>query len=114
MTCACYRSSRRKERCAAPPGRPASARPRWQGKKTGTFTLRRPTGTYDLFDNQVLTEGQILFDTIHRFKGQQAPAVVLTDVGPPPADPARRAYADRVLFAAMTRATVRLEVVETG
>ena len=39
---------------------------------------------------------------------------MLTDVGPPPADPAKRAYADRVLFAAMTRATVRLEVVETG
>ena len=83
-----------------------------QEAKAGTFTLRRPTGTYDLLGNQVLTEGQILFDTIHRFKGQQAPAVVLTDVGPPPADPARRAYADRVLFAAMTRATVRLEVVE--
>lgn len=82
--------------------------------KAGTFTLRRPTGTYDLLGNQVLTEGQILFDTIHRFKGQQAPAVVLTDVGPPPADPAKRAYADRVLFAAMTRATVRLEVVETA
>ncbi len=62
----------------------------------------------------MLTEGQILFDTIHRFKGQQAPAVVLTDVGPPPADPARRVYADRVLFAAMTRATVRLEVLEIG
>ena len=82
--------------------------------KAGAFTLRRPTGTYDLLGNQVLTEGQILFDTIHRFKGQQAPAVVLTDVGPSPSDPKRRAYADRVLFAAMTRATVRLEVVETG
>ncbi len=82
--------------------------------KAGAFTLRRPTGTYDLLGNQVLTEGQILFDTIHRFKGQQAPAVVLTDVGPPPSDPKRRAYADRVLFAAMTRVTVRLEVVETG
>ncbi len=81
--------------------------------KAGTFTLRRPTGTYDLLGNQILTEGQILFDTIHRFKGQQAPAVILTDVDPLPTDPAKRAYADRVLYAAMTRATVRLEVVET-
>ena len=81
--------------------------------RAGTFTLRRPTGTYDLLGNQVLTDGQIRFDTIHRFKGQEAPAVILTDVAPLPAEPAQRAYAERVLFAAMTRATVRLDVVET-
>jgi hypothetical protein len=80
----------------------------------GAFTLRRPAGTYDLLGNQVLTDGQILFDTIHRFKGQEAPAVVLTDVDQASGDPAKQAHADRVLLAAMTRATVRLEVVETG
>lgn len=80
----------------------------------GSFTLARPTGTYDGLGNQIHEPGQIRFDTIHRFKGQEAPAVILTDVGPPPDDPERRARADRTLFAAMTRATVRLDIVTTA
>jgi len=45
---------------------------------------------------------------VGRFKGQESPAVILVDVDPEPTDPDR---ADRVLFAGMTRATVRLELV---
>ena len=48
----------------------------------GNHTLRRFNGEYDLFGNQVYLKGQILFDTVRRFKGQQAAAVIRTDVAP--------------------------------
>lgn len=51
---------------------------------------------------------QITFDSIGRFKGQESPAVILVDVDPDPAEPERT---DRLLFAGMTRATLRLELV---
>jgi hypothetical protein len=38
----------------------------------GNHTLARFDGEYDLFGNQVYSKGQILFDTVRRFKGQQA------------------------------------------
>jgi superfamily I DNA and RNA helicase len=76
--------------------------------RVGTFTLSKFTGEYDLLGNQVFTNGQIRFDTIYRFKGQQAPAIILMDVDP---DQDRSDHANRLLFTAMTRATVRLELV---
>lgn len=77
-------------------------------ERVGNFTVRRFTGAYDLFGNQVLTAGQITFDSVRRFKGQQAPAVILVDVAPDPEHPVR---AQRLLYTGMTRATVRLELV---
>jgi len=76
--------------------------------RVGNFTLRRFTGTYDLFGNQVPTPGQLTFDSVRRFKGQQAPAVILVDVETDPADPS---LTDRLLYTGMTRATVRLELL---
>jgi DNA helicase IV len=77
-------------------------------KRVGSFTLSRPTGEYDLLGNQLLENGQLRFDTVYRFKGQQAPAIILTDVDP---NPERLDHAERLLFTAMTRATVRLELI---
>ena len=77
-------------------------------KRVGAFTLSRPTGGYDLLGNQLFENGQLRFDTVYRFKGQQAPAIILTDVDP---DQDRPDHAERLLFTAMTRATVRLELV---
>jgi hypothetical protein len=77
-------------------------------KRVGAFTLSRPTGGYDLLGNQLFESGQLRFDTVYRFKGQQAPAIILTDVDP---DQDRPDHAERLLFTAMTRATVRLELV---
>jgi hypothetical protein len=76
--------------------------------RAGRHPLRRFTNEYDLFGNQVLTEGKLRFESVYRFKGQQAPAVVLMDV-----DPAAESleHDRRVLFSGMTRATVRLELV---
>jgi superfamily I DNA and RNA helicase len=77
-------------------------------KRIGAFTLSRPTGEYDLLGNQLFENGQLRFDTVYRFKGQQAPAIILTDVDP---NQERLDHAERLLFTAMTRATVRLEIV---
>ena len=76
--------------------------------RVGNFRLRRFTGEYDLLGNQLTTPGQITFDSVGRFKGQESPAVILVDVDPDPTEPERT---DRLLFAGMTRATVRLELV---
>ena len=42
--------------------------------------LRRFTGQYDGDKKPIFTQGELEVDTIFRFKGQQAPAVILTDV----------------------------------
>lgn len=79
-----------------------------QAQRIGSYTVRRFTGDYDLLGNQVTSGGQLLFDTVRRFKGQQAPAIILTDIDP---DPARLEEAQRLLFCGGTRATVRLDLV---
>jgi hypothetical protein len=89
--------------------KPAERRSALDGKeRAGKHRLRRFTNEYDLFGNQVLTDGKLRFESVYRFKGQQAPAVILMDV-----DPAADTldHDRRVLFSGMTRATVRLEVV---
>jgi hypothetical protein len=77
-------------------------------KRVGNHTLARFTGEYDMFGNQTYSKGQILFDTVRRFKGQQAAAVVLTDVDPRDKQLAQEL---QILFCGLTRATVRLEIV---
>jgi superfamily I DNA and RNA helicase len=58
--------------------------------------------------NQIITPGKLLFESVGRFKGQQAPAVILVDIDPAPEKLERT---QRLLFAGMARATVRLELV---
>lgn len=74
----------------------------------GGVRLRWFLGAYDAEGNQVLTQGKLTFDSIYRFKGQQAPAVILVDIDPK--DESRERY-DRLLYCGMTRATVRLDLV---
>jgi superfamily I DNA and RNA helicase len=80
-------------------------------KKVGSHALRNFSGEYDMFGNQVFTPGKLLFETIGRFKGQQVPAVILTDVDPKLGDDERTL---RLLFCGMTRATVRLDIFVRG
>ena len=77
-------------------------------EKVGNVSLRRFTGDYDLFGNQLSTDGQLAFDSVYRFKGQEAPAVIIVDVDP---NPKRLDSAFRLLYCGMTRATVRLEII---
>jgi superfamily I DNA and RNA helicase len=76
--------------------------------KLGSLAVRRFTGDYDNDGSQIYTDGKIYFDTIYRFKGQQAPAVILVDIDETLGE---TEFAKRVLYCGMTRATVRLELV---
>jgi hypothetical protein len=77
-------------------------------ERVGKYVLRRFTQSYDLFGNQLMTPGKVLFETVRRFKGQQAPAVVLVDIDPVPE---KVEIFNRLLYSGMTRATVRLELL---
>jgi len=74
----------------------------------GGVSIRRVTQGYDGSGNQVFTEGQLVFDSVRRFKGQEAPAIILVDVDP---RPERISEELRVLYCGMTRATVRMDLV---
>ena len=76
--------------------------------QVGGAGLRHFTGDYDSTGRQIMTEGKLTFDSINRFKGQEAPAVILVDVDP---RAERLEREERLLFCGMTRATVRLELV---
>jgi hypothetical protein len=76
--------------------------------RVGRYPLRRFKQGYDLFGNQLMTPGKLLFETVRRFKGQQAPAIVLVDIDPAPE---RWGIFQRLLYSGMTRATVRLELL---
>ena len=43
----------------------------------GPYSIKRFTGNYDRAGNPVWTEGQLLMESVYRYKGQSAPAVVL-------------------------------------
>ena len=51
-------------------------------QEVGGLGLRHFTGEYDKDGNQLWTPGLLTFDSIYRFKGQEAPAVILVDVDP--------------------------------
>jgi superfamily I DNA and RNA helicase len=73
----------------------------------GPHRLRSFTGKYDLFGNPEYREGDVLLDSIYRFKGQSAPCVVFTEVDFDAFDE----RAARKLFVGATRATMKLIVV---
>jgi superfamily I DNA and RNA helicase len=73
----------------------------------GKWTIQRFTGQFDAGSNPVWTQGQLLVESVRRFKGQAAPAVVLTECDMAQLDPANR----RLLFVGLTRARVHLEWV---
>ncbi|MEX3556561.1 MAG: ATP-binding domain-containing protein [Burkholderia gladioli] len=73
----------------------------------GPHRVRRFTGKYDLFGTPEYQDGDVLLDSIYRFKGQAAPYVILTEVDFEEFD----ARAARKLFVGATRATMKLIVV---
>ncbi len=75
--------------------------------RLGPYALRAPTGQYDLLGNAVFTAGDIVIDSVHRFKGRASPCVVLTEIDFGTLDdPAMRR-----LFVGATRATMKLTLV---
>ena len=73
----------------------------------GPHRLRSFTGRYDLFGNPEYRDGDVLYESIYRFKGQSAPCVILTEVD-------FDAFDERIarkFFVGATRATMKLIVV---
>ena len=70
----------------------------------GPHRLRRATGGYDMFGNPEMSDGDVLVETVYRFKGQSAPCVIFTEIDFEAWDN----LVERKLFVGMTRATMRL------
>ena len=78
--------------------------------RLGSWTLRHFTGQFDAGGDAVWTNGQLLTESVRRFKGQAATAVVLTECDLAHLDEINR----RLLFVGLTRARVHLEWVVSG
>ncbi len=77
----------------------------------GSWPLRRFTGRFDDGGSAIWSDGVLLIDSVRRFKGQAAPAIVLTECDLPEFDPISK----RLLFVGLTRAHIHLEwVVSSG
>lgn len=73
----------------------------------GPHTLRTFTGQYDLLGHPQYSEGDLLLETVYRFKGQAAPAVVFAEIDFEALDD----KALRKLFVGATRAMMKLVLV---
>ncbi len=78
-----------------------------QADKIQQFTTRRFTGSYTEDGVPIWTEGQIKVESVYRFKGQSAPAVVFSEIDFEALDDQAR----RKLFVGMTRAQIALHMV---
>lgn len=75
--------------------------------RLGPHSLRAFTGRYDLLGNPEFTEGDVLIDSVHRFKGQAAPCVIFTEIDFETLDELTL----RKLFVGATRASMKLIMV---
>lgn len=75
--------------------------------RIGPHTMRRFTGAYDLLGAPVFSEGDVLIESVYRFKGQSAPAVVFAEIDFETLDD----KAVRKLFVGATRAMMKLVLV---
>lgn len=75
--------------------------------RLGAHALRAFTGRYDLLGSPLYSEGEILIDSVYRFKGQSAPCVIFTEIDFAQLDELTR----RKLFVGITRAGLKLILV---
>lgn len=73
------------------------------------YATRHYTGVFDSNGDPDWTEGELLVESLYRFKGQSAPAVILTEVDLEQLNPHERAK----LFVGMTRARMAVSLVLT-
>jgi hypothetical protein len=73
----------------------------------GPHRLKSFTGHYDLLGQPLYTDGDVLLESVYRFKGQSAPAVILAEIDFEELD--ERAV--RKLFVGATRAMMKLVLV---
>lgn len=73
----------------------------------GPWHVTRYSGQFDDQQRPIHTQGDLRIETLRRFKGQSAPAIVLTEID-------EESWTDlhrRMLFVGMTRASMHLELV---
>lgn len=75
--------------------------------RLGSHTLKHFTGEYDLFGQPVFSEGELLLESVYRFKGQAAPAIIFAEIDFEALDD----QAVRKLFVGATRAMLKLVLV---
>ena len=80
-------------------------RTRW----LGPFETRRFSGDYTPDGDPIWTHGDVLVETIHRFKGRSAAGVVITELDFETLTERER----RALFVGMTRSNLAVELVLT-
>jgi hypothetical protein len=73
----------------------------------GPHALRAFTGKYDIFGAPEFSAGEVLIESVYRFKGQAAPAVVFTEIEFDALDE----KTSRKLFVGATRAMIKLVIV---
>lgn len=73
----------------------------------GDWSVTHFTGAFDEGSAPIWKDGQLLIESVRRFKGQAAPAIVLTECDMDELSPMNR----RLLFVGLTRARVHLEWV---
>jgi hypothetical protein len=78
-----------------------------QKDRLGPHMLRRFTGQYDLFGQPAYSAGDVLAESVYRFKGQSVPAVVFAEIDFDTLDE----QAIRKLFVGATRATLKLVLI---
>jgi hypothetical protein len=81
-----------------------------QQGQLGPNRLKKFTGEYDMLGSPVFSDGDLLIETVYRFKGQSCPCVILTEVEFETLDE----IAQRKLFVGATRATQKLVIVMTN
>lgn len=74
----------------------------------GDHRLQRFTGRYTDDGEAVMTHGPLRAETLFRFKGQQAPAMILTDIDFDGEDEIRESH---ISYCGLTRATIRCELL---
>jgi superfamily I DNA and RNA helicase len=75
--------------------------------RLGQTSLRHFTGDYDLFGQPVYSQGDLLVESVYRFKGQAAPAIILAEIDFDVLDD----QAVRKLFVGATRSSMKLILV---
>lgn len=75
--------------------------------RLGPYRLKAFTGKYDLLGSPQYSPGDLLIESVYRFKGQSAPCVVLSEIDFATLDD----KALRKLFVGATRATMKLILV---
>lgn len=73
----------------------------------GAHTLKSFTGAYDLIGDPIFRDGGLLAESVYRFKGQSAPAVIFTEID----FEEMSELVFRKLFVGMTRARLKLVLV---